>query len=161
MDLPVNLCRSTQPLPDVGQVVTCDGCGRSCSRLMRLQCQRKGPPEVEPETGPAIKRPPGGWQIGDRIANVLGVLSTQPGCGCDDERTKLNAMSPDQVRAKVDEIAQRMFDRADQLTGVSGWLAWMGAKRFPLMAKAALKMLVRDACNGAERDALRAQEAAP
>jgi len=52
MGISVNLCRSTQPLPEVGEVLTCDGCGLTRSRLQRLQCSRKGPKSIGANSEP-------------------------------------------------------------------------------------------------------------
>jgi hypothetical protein len=50
--IPVNLCRSTQPLPSVWDVSACDGCGLARSRLQRLQCERKGPKTIAAKAEP-------------------------------------------------------------------------------------------------------------
>lgn len=78
MGIPVNLCRSSQPLPAVGEFVVCDGCGRSCSRLMQLQCQRKGPPDATASPDP-VKR--FDWRIEHPCAH-RGAQHDERACGC-------------------------------------------------------------------------------
>lgn len=142
MGTSVSLCRSSQPLPEPGQLVTCDGCGRMCSRLMRLQCERKGPAQGKPVATDDANDSTSS-AIGERLAGWFSFLSVKSGCGCSNERDRLNRMTTAEARSKAGEIARNMLGRVDKLTGIGGRLIQWAAFLFPAMTLLGLRVLIR------------------
>ena len=93
-------CETELPIP--GQTVHCGRCNLQCSRVMVLQCQRKGPPSQG--LGDTIAKLAEATGVAKVVAKIEAVTGVD--CGCHGRREALNRLVQYAPAVALDQQSQ-------------------------------------------------------